>query len=381
MIDPEIFINYFMSKEIDTFYGVPDSLLKPVCNYLNNLPSHKHQISTNEAMSISCAIGNHLANGKISCVYMQNSGLGNAINPLVSLASKEVYSIPMILLIGWRGEILNDNNQIKDEPQHTMQGRITCNQLELLNIPYIILANNSQYWEDDIEKIHSLALKERKPVAILCRKNTFKPYKLIKSNIYLERNEPLTRREDIIRKIVIARVNIPIFSTTGMTSRELYEIRKEVKDPTADFYTIGGMGCASTIALGFKRGSGCKQVICIDGDGAALMHLGSLFKISEEKGFIHIIINNNAHDSVGGQPTDANRIDFISLGKSLGYDLIYSIKTMDEFEKALTTSILQKNCSCLIELKVSIGSRENLGRPKETPIMLKEMFINKWSNK
>ncbi len=381
MIDPIEFINYLESKDIKSFYGIPDSLLKSFCNELINKPLEKHQISTNEAMSVASAIGNYLATGELSCIYMQNSGLGNSINPIVSLASRDVYSIPLLIVIGWRGEILNDFSQIKDEPQHIQQGRITCKQLELIDIPFKILSKDSDDWKSDINYMLDHALEESRPVALVCRKGTFNNSKVYSNDIPKKNvKDALYTREEIIQSVVDKLPSgIPIFSTTGMASRELYEIRKSKNTLPIDFYTVGGMGCASSIALGFIRASKMKQVVCIDGDGSVLMHLGSMLKISKQPGFIHIIINNNAHDSVGGQETCADEIDFIKLGESFGYGLTYSISKIDEVENVLNEVHKNHKLSALIEIKVKKGNRSNLGRPKESPTLNKQIFMEKWS--
>ena len=386
MIDTRAFISFLIEKNVNSFYGVPDSLLKPLCKNFLDLPKNIHQITTNEANAIASSIGHHLATGDIGCAYFQNSGLGNTINPLVSLASKDVYSIPLLLIIGWRGEILENDNQLKDEPQHIQQGRITLNQLKVLNIPYEIISKNDIKWKEKIHKVLNIATTENRPVALVCRKSTFK-YSLdseIKLEVNIKINDKkLFYREEAIKEIItILPHKVPIFSTTGMASRELYEFRKSRNQIPVDFYTVGGMGCASSIALGFIRSSkNTNQVICIDGDGSVLMHMGSLFKIAKQKGFIQIIINNNSHDSVGGQPTGAFEIDFKKLGYSIGFDRCYSIFSKKELEKVLKNALSDINSSSLIELKVRKGNREDLGRPKESPNQNKKTFMKEWSKK
>ena len=380
MIDPLEFIDVLNTQKVNYFYGVPDSLLKPLCDKLQQLSSCAHQVTTNEAMAVSSAIGSFLATGDIACVYMQNSGLGNSINPLVSLASREVYSIPMLLLIGWRGELLKEDQQIKDEPQHSHQGRITLKQLEILNIPYIILSKKSSDWKSQVSSIIKESKNKSIPVSIVIRKNTFSQ----KDNTN-EKEETISyslTREEIIEMIGYkAPVNIPIFSTTGMASRELYEIREKHISKTSDFLTVGGMGCASSIALGFLRASNRKKAICIDGDGAILMHMGSLFKTSKQKGFIHFVINNNAHDSVGGQSTNAYQINFEMLGKSLGYEFVSSVSSRKKLNSVLSEVFSDNHMkSSLIEIRVKKGYRKDLGRPSESPKRNKENFIKQWSN-
>ena len=380
MINPLEFIDFLNSQRINYFYGVPDSLLKPLCTNLLKMPSSRHQVATNEAMAVSSAIGSYLATGNMACVYMQNSGLGNAINPLVSLASKEVYSIPMLLLIGWRGEIINEDQQIKDEPQHSHQGKITLNQLKILNIPHIVLSKESSDWKKKVLSIIHEAMEKSIPVSIVFRKKVFDE-KDEDHNIEEGMSYALTREEII--EIIGSTVpkNIPIFSTTGMTSRELNEFREKKISTISDFLTVGGMGCASSIALGFLRASKRKKAICIDGDGAILMHMGSLFKISKEKGFIHIVVNNNAHDSVGGQSTDAYEINFEMLGKSLGYEYVSSVNSKQNLKSVLSEVFSENHMkSSLIEVRVKKGYRKDLGRPSKDLKRKKENFIKQWSN-
>ena len=385
MIDTQEFIDYLIKNKIKSFYGVPDSLLKKLCKKFIELPKSLHQISANEGTAIASAIGHHLATGETACVYLQNSGLGNTINPLVSLASRDVYSIPILLIIGWRGEIKETGEQLKDEPQHIQQGQITLKQLEITDIPFEIISSDDNKWESKISRIIKISQEQKRPVALVCRKNTFEEKATNKSHQNLI-NTQNTKTEFISRehaiKIITRKIpqSIPIFSTTGMASRELYEYRKGNNQSPIDFYTVGGMGCASSIAIGYLRGSKkIKKVVCIDGDGSAIMHMGSLFKNAKEKGIIHIILNNDAHDSVGGQPTDAFEIDFKNLGKSLGYDFCLSTSKELDINIILEKAIKDFDNSYLIEIKVSKGSRADLGRPKEKPYENKKLFMNNWS--
>ena len=374
MLNAKEFINYIIKRGVNSFYGVPDSLLKPFCHEVLNLSASTHQITTNEGMAIALAIGNHLASKKISCVYMQNSGLGNAINPILSLASSEVYSIPMLLLIGWRGELLSNKEQIKDEPQHKHQGKITCKQLELLDIPYKVISNETNNWKELTDSIISKSFSGNKPVALVCKKNTFD---MNKNQVILDNVKDLfLTREDVIKSLLNKKKNCtPIFSTTGMVSRELYENRIAKGEKPIDFYTVGGMGCVSSIALGFIRSSkSFNQVICIDGDGSLLMHMGSLFKTSRQKGFIHIVINNNSHDSVGGQNTYSNNINFRKLSKSLGFKKFFSIKNRQNLKKNIE-SFLSQNDLSFLEVKVSNSKIKKLPRPTNL-IKIKKRFMN-----
>lgn len=284
MIEPSSFYNELKKEEIDFFVGVPDSLLKNFCSFVDdNIEKDNHIIAANEGNAISIASGYHLATKKIPVVYMQNSGLGNCINPLTSLADKEVYSIPMLLIIGWRGEPGK-----KDEPQHLKQGRITREQLKILDIDYFVIDENTDE-KSCLEKVIKRINKNSSPVAILVRENTFKKYKL--------KNKQKTiyklKREEAIEEIINLSNDSDIFiSTTGKTSRELYEIRKNKGDAQKDFLTVGSMGHVSSIALGVAIGLKKQRVICLDGDGSLIMHLGSLPIIGaiSPKNLIHVIL-------------------------------------------------------------------------------------------
>lgn len=368
MIKPKHFFDTLLANNIDFFTGVPDSLLK---NFLTCLKEHttkeQHIVAANEGGAIGLAIGNYLATSKLPLVYMQNSGIGNTINPLLSLADEEVYAIPLLLLIGWRGE-----PNIKDEPQHIKQGKVSLDLLRSMQIPYEIIDAQSDY-KKIISKQAKLALKESKPVAIVIRKNTFERYTI-------QKKEPNgISRESAIKTIVdeLGSDDI-IVSTTGKASRELFEYRFEKKQGHAnDFLTVGGMGHASSIALGIALETKDRTVVCLDGDGAALMHLGSMGIIAsmDVSNYLHIILNNEAHDSVGGQPTIGGIIDFKTIAKGLGYSHAFSVQTEAEIKRAIQTFKKNKKLT-LIEIKVKKGARKELGRPTTSPKENKVSFMN-----
>ena len=377
MIAPNDFLFALKKAKIKFVTGVPDSLLKDFCAYSQKKFKKNHIISTNEGSAVGLAIGHFLATKKPALVYMQNSGLGNIINPITSLASSEVYGIPMILLIGWRGEITSKNNQIYDEPQHKKQGKITLSQLKLLNIPYKLINKNTKNIKLLINNLIKISLKKKTPVAIVVRKNTFSKFKhypkiTIKNKLY---------REDVIKEIIeeVKEKNF-IISTTGMASRELYEARKLLKQNTyKDFLTIGGMGHANQIATGIALMKPNKKIICIDGDGALLMHMGSMAISSQCKNLIHIIINNKSHDSVGGQPTRGEFIDFTKISKACGYKYNKVIKVKKNIKIEIRKALKKKNNSLMV-ISCEKGYRKNLGRPKENLQIRKNMFI-KYLNK
>ena len=369
MIKPSSFYKELSKNNISFFVGVPDSLLKSFCSYVDdNADGNNHIISANEGNAIAIATGYHLATRKIPIVYMQNSGLGNCINPLTSLTDKEVYSIPMLLIIGWRGEPGK-----KDEPQHIKQGKITEEQLKVLGIDYFILdgaTNEKNYLKNVIKKINITS----SPVAILVKENTFTEYKTRKkpTNIYK------LKREEVIEEIINLSSESDIFiSTTGKTSRELYEIRKKRGDIQKDFMTVGSMGHASSIALGVAIGIKNQRVICLDGDGSLIMHLGALPIIGSisPKNLIHILLNNSAHESVGGQPTAANKINFQKLSSSLKYRNFFECSNFEEIN-TIWKQVINIEGPTLFLINIMSSSRKNLGRPEASPLENKNHFMD-----
>ncbi|MDN3697703.1 phosphonopyruvate decarboxylase [Vibrio cortegadensis] len=375
MISPENFYNALSLQGVNFFAGVPDSLLKEFCAYItDNVSAKKHILAANEGGAVGLAVGHHLATGKVPVVYMQNSGLGNTINPLLSIADTDVYSIPMLLVIGWRGE-----PGVKDEPQHVKQGELTLPTLDVLGVDYIVIDQNTTDIEKCVARLHSQALELSKPMAIVVKKGTFSAFKG-KTKESTEKVFGLSR-EDTIKVIVDHLGNDDfVVSTTGMASRELFEYRKMKQQAHSnDFLTVGGMGHASQIATGIALSRSDKNVICIDGDGAALMHLGSLAisAQTELKNFKHIIINNGAHDSVGGQPTVCQKIDLSTIAKACGYNVIDSINNCSSDLSRAIDQLNKVDGPALLEVFVDRGNRKDLGRPTTTPIENKQAFMDK----
>ena len=371
MIQLEDFFANLKNKNIDFFTGVPDSLLKSLCAYItDNYPGDNHIIASNEGASIGIATGYHLASGKTPLVYMQNSGIGNATNPLLSLADKEVYSIPMILLVGLRGE-----PGVKDEPQHVKQGKVSKALFDAMEIPCEILSQATEEAISQINKALELSNKNSEPAVFLIRKDTFESYNLVnksKDNYDLSREDAI---EFVLNKIGNSN---PIVSTTGMISRELFEIReKRNEDHAKDFLTVGSMGHASQIALGIAMQNKDKKVFCFDGDGATIMHAGSMGIIGNSglKNYKHIIFNNGAHDSVGGQPTVGFNINICEIAKGFGYKNAYCATNTDEI-KNIWNSFLDTDGPTLLEIRVKKGARKDLGRPTSTPIDNKKELMN-----
>lgn len=363
---------FFRELNADFFAGVPDSQLKPLCNYLMDTygvsPAH-HIITANEGNAVGLAAGYYLATGKVPVVYLQNSGEGNIINPVASLISEQVYGVPILFIVGWRGE-----PGIHDEPQHIFQGQVTLKLLEDMDIQYYVLSSDTRVNElQFIMQEFRKAFLKGKSTAIVVRKGALS---YTTKTEYKNRNT-LTR-EEIIRQIVQVSGADPIVSTTGKASRELYEIR-EANDQghQYDFLTVGSMGHASSIALGIAAQKQNVRVWCIDGDGAVLMHMGAMAVIGAcaPNNLIHIVINNGAHESVGGMPTVAQKINLSTIACASGYKYVTSVEAQDELIDALKTAKASHVLS-FIEAKSAIGSRPDLGRPKASPIENRNIFVN-----
>lgn len=355
----------------DFFTGVPDSQLKALCNYLMSVYSidpHHHIIAANEGNCAAIAAGYHLATGKVPVVYMQNSGEGNIINPLASLCNDKVYAIPVVFIIGWRGE-----PGVHDEPQHIYQGEVTTRLLDDMNVCYYVIDSNTT--EDMVQTVMEefrSKLNEGRQVAFVIRKNGLKF-----SGKVTYQNENSMMREDVISHIVSYSGEDPIVSTTGKASRELFEIREKNKQSHKyDFLTVGSMGHTSSIALGIALNSTDKKVWCIDGDGSMLMHMGSMAVIGavNPNNLIHIVINNSSHETVGGMPTVAGGVDLLGIAKACKYPVIYSVDNYEDLDRVLDEA-RKSNSLCFIEIKTAIGAREDLGRPTTTPIENKELFM------
>ena len=364
MISPDIFLDELKANEVNFFVGVPDSLMKGL-NYQisNSCSSDEHVITSNEGSAVAHAIGHFAATEKLAAVYMQNSGLGNAYNPLISLADPAIYGVPMILLIGWRGEFSDDGVQLKDEPQHTKQGQITLGTLETMGIPFEVIHGGSSNVKPKIRGLIARAKSEQRPVALVFRKNTFDSVSLIPS----DPDQSLAlRREDAIEHVVDNSQPNDIFvASTGMIGRELFEIRKRREQTHAtDFLTVGGMGHASQIACSIASALPERRVICLDGDGALLMHTGGMVECARQSNLMHIILNNGAHDSVGGQSTAAFNISLQKIADGFGYSNIMSATTALEMKSALGSRPAE---STFLEIRCKRGYRKDLGRPDKVP--------------
>ncbi len=363
MIQPKDFFDKIVSEQVLFFAGVPDSLLKSFCAYITeHVDESHHVIAANEGGAVALATGYHMATGKYGLVYMQNSGLGNATNPLLSLADPEVYSIPMLLMIGWRGEPGRH-----DEPQHVKQGRVTLALLDAMEIPYVVLDGSIKDWQDLVSSLCNQMRDCEKPVAIVVRSDTFEEYELSAVNS----DDALLAREEAITILVetIGDDDI-VVSTTGKASRELFEVRERYSQThDRDFLTVGSMGHSSQIALGIALQKPNHRVICLDGDGAVLMHAGALAIVGQKAppNFVHIVINNESHDSVGGQPTASPNVDYVGLARAMGYRRALKAVSSEEIGSALS-QVLSGEGPSLVEIKTRKGSRKDLGRPTIPPV-------------
>jgi len=361
----------------DFYTGVPDSQLKALCNYLiytYGINGTNHIIGANEGNCVGLAAGYHLATGKVPVVYMQNSGEGNVINPVASLMNDKVYGIPCIFVIGWRGE-----PGVHDEPQHIFQGEVTCKLLDVMDIKYMIISKETTV-EEVTSKMESFReeLKNGKQVVFVVRKGALS----FDGKVEYKNNNKMLR-EDIIKHIVAVSKEDTIVSTTGKASRELFEIREANKEGHGhDFLTVGSMGHSSSIALEIALQKPNKKIWIIDGDGAALMHMGSMAVLAANKpnNIVHVLINNGSHETVGGQPTVMGGVDVVKVAEGCGYPNVISVDTFEDLDKELLKA-KDRNELSLIEVKCSIGARDDLGRPTTTAKENKEAFMKALANK
>ena len=387
MVNSEKFVNTLTQSGVDFFCGVPDSLLKSFCAYLTDNLADRHVVTANEGGAIGLAVGHYLATGNPALVYMQNSGQGNAVNPLASLADPDVYSIPMVLVVGWRGM-----PDVHDEPQHVKQGKITLSLFETMGVPTEVLDDDEEKAIGQTISAVNRAKAESRPVALIVRKGAFEEYKLQNAQPDIS---PL-KREEVIQAILESiGEEAVVVSTTGMISREVYETRERLgQDHSRDFLTVGSMGHALMIALGVARdclrANPNRYVVCLDGDGSSIMQMGNMAIAgrARQPNLIHIVLNNAAHDSVGGQPTVGGEIDLSKIAEACGYYVAAkveggTIETLKEllrerFDQAIYSwacDPVEDQQTTFLEIKVAKGARKDLGRPKEPPQVNKTLFM------
>ncbi len=371
MIAPAFFFDKLASLGIDFYAGVPDSLLKNLCAYITDHCDDRHNIiAANEGGAVGLAAGYHLATGRVGCVYMQNSGEGNVINPLASLTDREVYHIPMLLLIGWRGR-----PGVHDEPQHVKQGKVTTGLLNVMGVNYEVLSHEEARAAVQIEKAVSAIRSTGDVYALVVEKDTFEGYALqaVRPDLCA------MSREEAVQTVAEAmEPDAAVVSTTGMISRELFEYRESRREGhQRDFLTVGSMGHASQIALGIALEQTARRIYCFDGDGAAIMHMGGMAIVGSKKpkNYLHVVFNNGAHDSVGGQPTVGQSIDLPAIAKAVGYCEAVRVSSREELLRALRR-MREADGPLFLEVRVRRGNRKDLGRPTTTPVENKEALMN-----
>ncbi len=369
MIDPADFVSWLESAGVSMYAGVPDSLLKEFGKHVMvEVPPERHVIAANEGAAVALAIGHYLRSGEPAAVYMQNSGFGNSVNPLLSLADRAVYGIPMVVIVGWRGQ-----PGVKDEPQHITQGRVQEDLIRAMDLPYRIVPHDPTDAEETVRTAVAEAVEQQTPYVLLVEKDTFS--KAAGSPT----TEPLgaASREEalaaLIEQIGSGRI---IVGTTGMLSRELFELRvANGSDASLDFLTVGGMGHASSIALGVDLVEDEREIWCLDGDGALLMHMGTLALIAERgsEQFFHVVVNNGVHDSVGGQPTAIETIDIPAVALACGYRWAKATDQVQDLV-GLVGEMRAAGGPALLEVRVRPGARSDLGRPTRTPTESRQAF-------
>jgi phosphonopyruvate decarboxylase len=375
VLAPKDFYDALERAGVTLFCGVPDSLLKDFCAYVTaHTPGRRNIITANEGSAVALAMGHHLATGEIGLVYLQNSGLGNTINPITSLADPAIYGIPMLLLIGWRGQP-GDH----DEPQHVHMGRVTLETLAAVGVPATVLPKEIGAAAEAVSRAVAEARARSGPVALVVEKGSFDAYAL------QDPGAPgieLTREQAIERFVAALPADASVISTTGMPSRELFEVRRRLGQPhDADLLVVGGMGHASQIALGVALAGEARPVYCLDGDGAVIMHTGGLATIGAlaPANFKHVVVNNGAHDSVGGQPTAGFSFDLCAVARAAGYESAVRAVSAAEVDAALA-ALTTLPGPALVEIWVKKGARQDLGRPTQSPSDLKVAF-SKWARR
>jgi len=369
VIEAEDFIRWLDEEGVNFFTGVPDSLLKEFGTYVHQeLPLERHLIAANEGNAVAVAMGYHLRTGSTPLVYLQNSGIGNTVNPLLSLVDPDVYGIPMVLLVGWRGQ-----PGVKDEPQHVKQGRVMTSMLDGMDINWTVVPSDAVEARRSVVEAIQDARQRLAPHVLLVEKGTFASVSTL--------SEPVvdfsTREEAVVEVATAIGTGVPIVSTTGMLSRELFEYRVQNSlDGSFDFLTVGGMGHASSIALGIGLAAPDDEVWCLDGDGALLMHMGAIGVAGDRapRKYFHVVFNNEVHDSVGGQPTSITAVDIPTLASSCGYVWTGRCETVSEVP-SLIESMRATGGPSLLEVRVRPGSRSDLGRPTRTPRESRAAFM------
>jgi phosphonopyruvate decarboxylase len=371
MIDPGQFVDRLQALDVTMYTGVPDSLLKQFGKHvMDTLPREQHVITANEGAAVGLAMGHYLRTARPALVYLQNSGFGNTVNPLLSLADPDVYGTPMLLLVGWRGQ-----PGVKDEPQHVKQGRVMTDLVEAMGLPYAVLPTDPEEADAALETAVATATEQLTPYVLLVEKGTFAD---AAGDDAAPATDLASREEALIATAEAIGEGPIIISTTGMLSRELFEHRERSgTDPSRDFLTVGGMGHASSIALGVALQEPEREVWCLDGDGALLMHGGTLAVIADHapRNYLHVVFNNGVHDSVGGQPTSIHTVDVPALARASGYRHAAHVENLADIPEAIA-ELRRHDGPGLLEIRVRPGNREGIGRPTRTPAQSKAAFMD-----
>ncbi|TVR36347.1 MAG: phosphonopyruvate decarboxylase [Nitriliruptor sp.] len=373
MIDPAQFVDDLVGAGVTLYTGVPDSLLKAFGTHvMATVPRDQHVIAANEGGAVAIALGHHLRTGELALVYLQNSGFGNLVNPLLSLADPGVYGVPMLVLVGWRGQ-----PGVKDEPQHVTQGRVMTDLLDAMGLPWAVLPAEEHAASAAVAVAAQIATERSTPYLLLVEKDTFAAAEVGRAASAVA-VDLASREEALVATVEALGDDVIIVSTTGMLSRELFEYRERSgSDGRRDFLTVGGMGHASAIALGIALREPDREVWCLDGDGALLMHLGGLAVIADHAParYHHVMFNNGVHDSVGGQPTSITRVDVAAAALALGYR---AAATTDDLSAlpGLLADHRERGGPSLIDLRVRPGNRDGIGRPTRTPVQSKQVFMS-----
>lgn len=372
MIDAPAFVAHLQRRGVSLFTGVPDSLLKDLGVAVTaRVPAGHHVIAANEGAAVGVAIGHYLRTAQPAVVYLQNSGLGNAVNPLMSLADPEVYGIPMLLIVGWRGR-----PGVTDEPQHRKQGRIMPALLDALDLPWQVLPHDTEAACRSVDAMLTAALASSSPSVLLVEPGGFASTPQPGPTTAID--AALPSREAALTTVVEAIGDEAILvATTGMLSRELFALRQRTgAGDERDFLTVGGMGHASAIALGVALEEADREVWCLDGDGALLMHLGGLAVIAEHAPhtLFHVVFNNGVHASVGGQPTAISQVDLVQASRGLGYRNAVSASNLAQVAAAVP-ALRASGGPSLLEAVVQPGNRAGIGRPTRSPAQSRQAFM------
>ena len=356
MLNQEKVFEELVKHGVTFFTGVPDSYLNGFCNYALDNCGNRNIITANEGNAIAIASGHYFASKEISLVYMQNSGLGNAVNPLVSLVDKDVFAVPMLLLVGWRGQ----GNTEPNHPQHKLQGEITPRLLEIMHIPYTILEDDDKKFANTVEKAVKYCKENRQPYGLIA------PMGVMAANDKpnnMDRTYPMSREEAM--EVILN--NMPgdtIYSaTTGRATRELFFLREKRSETKAhDFLNVGSMGHASSVALGIALEKPERKVVALDGDSACMMHMGAMTMVSklDVPNFMHVVLNNGSHESVGGQPSAGHKVDFTKIAEACDYATVgHPVTTEVELMEALE---VLRNCgkASFIDCRIHKGLSRKL---------------------